>query len=1702
MKMRSTLVDALANVPVNSLGAVQQVAASLSQVVGDPHEIQNETQEASANILLDLADRLATDMRVDAGPQEMEETAGFMIRALTNLFDAIDHRRPKRPAIMYDGGPSPEPEDLGDEAKKAGINCVKSLNSVMKSYGATKIVGEDPTEFVSAEMLVGVQQQKAADVKSRIATGKMKEYLEIPDDMGSNLQGLNVQVQTMLSENNLYAWARSSADVTTPNVELSFADPKTQDAKPLKDLKQPIHVAFPLKQEVQEKGISGGGSISLEQWTLSMPARYYTSMNMTMQKITQVPENKSLVIQLNLRTSHNIKLSVLAAEKQPALESTTEAQAEDYQIGETVEGFEDHGQHEPKELYFVYPAAKRTTGTRTVYVTVVAGELTEYKDSTILKTVDNPPRNAVKNITYNFTAFAVACMYWEQSNEEWSTQGCTVSNRTTSKMIHCDCDHTSVFSAGMLVPPNKLEPIDPAELALMFFQNPLILITCAIIWVLYFVTLIYARRLDRKEEEKRGVHVLLDNDPNDTYFYVLTVSTGARPKAGTSAKVGIVLKGTHDQTEPHILNDVLDMKFFETGGEDSFLLATSDYLGELQTISIWHNGEGSRPSWFVDEVLVRDVQTNEVFFFLPDRWLSADKKDYQLSAEIPVSTHDDLTSTYHRFTTFTTSGIRDGHLWISIFFRPPRSPFTRAQRATCVLSLLLTTMLANIMFYGVPTNDPNQQRSFKGFEFNWNQIMLGIRSALVVLPVNLGVIYLFQNAKARHARGLDDVAEGDIPKPEEPPKQQVSITYLNPAMLNLFKFNRPIRKLFVRPLRIERIDNSPLIKHAEHNLPFWTKLVAWLVGLGTAIVSTILVVWFGLHFGRTKSQEWLASFFSALAMDVLFNQPLKVLLVSFLLAAVLRKPPPREHEGTVVSAFSEFRTGVKDIRNRLGYSPPSSEWVAAVRKMTFLTERMRTWLTDIGWFVLFMFSVFVFTYGNTPLGGSRVRTSLDSMFIGTNVLDSNDKEDGPFSKVKTVEMLWLYLESTFLVSYSPEKTARPQLLDKSVHFMVDEANLCLGPARMRQVRIRRENCSLDWRVVSFNMSCLPEYSTALHDTRSFLASWVLPEIATTKNNNGTNRTQSTTVSPDSEDKQDFVSDKNLDVQLHSNDTNNPWVYRNATELGIGHFMANLETYKGGGYVAVIPQQRTKAKERLAELRNSVWIDDLTRAIFLQMNTYNPSTNVFSIMFLVFEFHQSGLIIPFHRIDTIRLMYTDPMTPLDMAAIVFGICAVIFLCFLTVSLVKDISDTLFQRSWKYFRDPWNWLEVFIVSLGWGTVACYTHSQRNKMAAVKLILKAPQDHFVSFYFAVLTELAFLDMAALFLFVCSVKLLKIFRINRKVNSLFYVMNDARVPLVEYGISLLLAMTPFIIAGHVIFGRSLERHATFGASIVTLVRVMVADIDGLFEDYSGAERVLGPVFFLTAVVITIFLYTNAFVSLIMIVYEKTLEERKENIDRDAELADFVVERLKRLLGIRVEHPVIDFTKFPAAVALREMTAHPKNLDAKPKVVRPDEWTHFLEIAELRRLIQNVAQVIRGSGTTDIDASSLPESSFRTDYASHTNNWFFVHGVPTDDIDGPRSFPVDRITRANGMMEGLDGLREEEVVGMSDYNWDQLTIHQNLLADTRLAVDLAMNPEPPPPSPLSIPLPSLRVKKKKKAESDVRSSKSTPFLAKKSLRN
>jgi hypothetical protein len=74
----------------------------------------------------------------------------------------------------------------------------------------------------------------------------------------------------------------------------------------------------------------------------------------------------------------------------------------------------------------------------------------------------------------------------------------------------------------------------------------------------------------------------------------------------------------------------------------------------------------------------------------------------------------------------SAQNLRDGHIWISIFYKQASNTFTRVQRLTCCLTLLLTTMLTNLMFYGIPTDDPEDQLVTGGFKLSLSQIVIGL----------------------------------------------------------------------------------------------------------------------------------------------------------------------------------------------------------------------------------------------------------------------------------------------------------------------------------------------------------------------------------------------------------------------------------------------------------------------------------------------------------------------------------------------------------------------------------------------------------------------------------------------------------------------------------------------------------------------------------------------------------------------------------------------------------------------------------------------------------------------------------------------------------------------------------------------------------------------------------------------------------------
>lgn len=142
-------------------------------------------------------------------------------------------------------------------------------------------------------------------------------------------------------------------------------------------------------------------------------------------------------------------------------------------------------------------------------------------------------------------------------------------------------------------------------------------------------------------------------------------------------------------------------------------------MGGLNFLRVWHDnsGKGSEASWFLKYIIVHDLQTREKSYFLCQQWLAVEKGDGLIDRVLPVAGDKQKTEIAYLAEKQAKQNLSDGHLWFSIFVRPAQSSFTRLDRTTCCFVLLYISMLMNILYYDL-ASDENKKDGLKIGPFN------------------------------------------------------------------------------------------------------------------------------------------------------------------------------------------------------------------------------------------------------------------------------------------------------------------------------------------------------------------------------------------------------------------------------------------------------------------------------------------------------------------------------------------------------------------------------------------------------------------------------------------------------------------------------------------------------------------------------------------------------------------------------------------------------------------------------------------------------------------------------------------------------------------------------------------------------------------------------------------------------------------------
>lgn len=84
-----------------------------------------------------------------------------------------------------------------------------------------------------------------------------------------------------------------------------------------------------------------------------------------------------------------------------------------------------------------------------------------------------------------------------------------------------------------------------------------------------------------------------------------------------------------------------------------------------------------------------------------------------------------------------------------------------------------------------------------------------------------------------------------------------------------------------------------------------------------------------------------------------------------------------------------------------------------------------------------------------------------------------------------------------------------------------------------------------------------------------------------------------------------------------------WKYSDWLELDSYPVIADITTYKGGGFTAVFGNRIEEDYEMLDYIIDSNWMDQQTRAVFLEFVLYNPTLNGHVMSQMLVEFPPTG-----------------------------------------------------------------------------------------------------------------------------------------------------------------------------------------------------------------------------------------------------------------------------------------------------------------------------------------------------------------------------------------------------------------------------------------------------------------------------------------------
>ncbi|XP_061645923.1 polycystin-2-like protein 1 isoform X2 [Phyllopteryx taeniolatus] len=506
---------------------------------------------------------------------------------------------------------------------------------------------------------------------------------------------------------------------------------------------------------------------------------------------------------------------------------------------------------------------------------------------------------------------------------------------------------------------------------------------------------------------------------------------------------------------------------------------------------------------------------------------------------------------------------------------------------------------------------------------------------------------------------------------------------------------------------------------------------------------------------------------------------------------------------------------------------------------------VRTTLRELMVYLVFLLDICLLTYGMTSTNAYYYTKAMTDLFVNT-AGESGVK----FQSISTMGDFWTFAQEPLLDGLYWTKWYNNQTLDSGDQSFIYYENMLLGVPRMRQIKIKNNSCKVHKDFQDEITGCYDVYNEKKEDDLDFGLI------------NGT-----------------------------------AWSYHTEKVIKGSSHWGLLTTYSGAGYYQDLGRTKEESAIVLRELEENLWLDRGTRAIFIDFSTYNANINMFCVIRLVVEFPATGGAIPSYQIRTVKLIrYINYWDYFILS------CEMIFCLFILYYVVEEILELRIHK-FSYFKSIWNILDIVVILLAIVAIVFNIFRTVKVDKLLGKLLDQPEIY-ADFEFLAFWQTQYNNMNAVNLFFAWIKVFKYISFNKTMTQLSSTLGRCAKDIVGFAIMFFIVFFAYAQLGYLLFGTEVESFSTFVKCIFTQFRIILGDFD--YDAIDRANRVLGPIYFVTYVFFVFFVLLNMFLAIINDTYSEVKEELSSQKD-ELQITDIIKQSyMKTFMKLKLKNEKI----------------------------------------------------------------------------------------------------------------------------------------------------------------------------------------------------